>query len=175
MDVPDPVQMAVGALLDHRAEVDGIDQFHIRMGPGDLCQCRHNVLHALAVVLPAVAGHKEDLFAVIRQCVQLLSCKGIILAHCCFQGVDNRIPCDEHALCHALPAQILPVILRGAEIEIRNGGNKLAVHLLRIGGVFVIGPKPCLHMANRDLVIEGGEGPGKSGGGVPVDQDHVGL
>ena len=64
-DIVDAVQVPVGTLLDHGAQVNRVDQLHVAVGPGDVGQGRHNVLHGLAVILPAVAGDKENLLAVI--------------------------------------------------------------------------------------------------------------
>ena len=171
-DIP---QVPPGALLDHRAQVDRIDQHHVLVGAGDVGQGGHDVLHGLTVVLPPVAGHQHHLFALVGQAVEGLGGEDKVLPHSGPQGVDHCVAGDEHVLRDPLPAQVLPVVLRGAEVEIRNGRHQLPVHLLRVGGVLVVGPQPRLHVAHRHLMVEGGQGPGKGGGGIPVDQDHVRL
>ena len=135
----------------------------------------HDVLHGLAVVLPAVAGDQKDLFPAIGQAVELLGVENVIRTHGGFQRVDHGVAGDEHALGHRLPAEVLPVVLRGAEVQVRNLGHQLPVHFLGVRRILVVGPEPRLHVAHRHLVVEGRQGPGEGGGGVPVDQDHIRL
>ena len=111
---------------------------------------------------------KHDLLGII-QLVELFCCKVIILAHRCFQGVDDRVARDEEAVGHALLQEVLAVIFRGAEIEVGDGRNELAVHFLREGRILIVGAKARLHMADRHLVVKGRERTGKRRARVAVD------
>ena len=51
----------------------------------------------------------------------------------------------------------------------------LAVHLLGPGAVDVVGAQSGLDVAHGNLLVEGGQGGGRGGGGVAVDEDDVGL
>ena len=88
-------------LAHDRAEMYGIDQLAVFVLEGNIAQRGHNVLHGLAVILAAVARHEHD-FSRIVQLVEQFCCKVVILAHRCFQCVNDRIARDEKALGHAL-------------------------------------------------------------------------
>ena len=88
-------------LAHDRAEVHGIDQLAVFVLEGNIAQRGHDVLHGLTVILAAVAGDEHD-FSRIVQLVEHFRCKVIILAHRCFQCVNDRIARDEKALGHAL-------------------------------------------------------------------------
>ena len=168
-------EIGVHRFPHHRAEMDGIHQLHLRILLRNLPQRQHNVLHRLAVILPAVAGDEDDLFLPVGQVVQFVRGKFVILPDGGFQCVDHRIAGDEQPLGDILPQEVILVVHRRAEIKIRNGGNQLAVHFLREGRILVIGSETGLHMAHLHLMVKGGQGPGKGGGGIPVDQDHIRL
>ena len=85
-----------------RAEMHRIDDLDIRVFLDQAQDGVHDVLHGLAVVLPPVAGHKDDLPARVVQLVEQFCRKAIVLAYRCFQGIDDRIARDEKALGHAL-------------------------------------------------------------------------
>ena len=88
-------------------------------------------------------------------------------------GVDGGIAGDKDLAADTLPAQILGVGLGGREVQVRDIAHQGAVHLLGEGRILIIGAKAGLHMAHGDLVVKGRQRPGKGGGGVAVDQNHV--
>ena len=154
--------------------MDGVDQLRVREGVGDAAQGGHDIGHGLTVVLPAVAGDQDHPAVLVVQAVENLLLEGEALLHRGLKGVDHRVSGEEHPGLDVLPGQVVPVGGGGAEVQVGDGPHHLPVHLLREGGPLVIGAQTGLHMAHRDLVVEGGQGPGKGGGGVPVDQHQVG-
>ena len=129
-----------------------------------------------AVVLPPVAGDQDHLSVDIIQIIEDVLLKsesplqlwsGARRSPCCRSG---RRPASM-----PFPGQIVPVGGGGAEVQVSDGADHPAVHLLREGGVLVIGAQAGLHVAHGHLVVEGGQGAGEGGGGVTVDQDQVGL
>ena len=56
--------------LDHRRQVDGIDQLGFWEILRDAAQGAHDVLHGPAIVLPPVAGDQDDLAAGVVQVVE---------------------------------------------------------------------------------------------------------
>ena len=60
-------------------------------------------------------------------------------------------------------------------MHIRNGASKLTVHFLRIGGILVVGAKPRLDVADRDLVLEAGQRGYERRGRIAVDENEVRL
>ena len=142
---------------------------------GNLPQCQHDVLHGLAVVLPPVAGDEDDFLLPVGQAVQFIRGEHIVLPDGGLQRVDDGIAGDEQSVGDTLFQEVTFVVHCRAEVQVRDGGHQLPVHLLREGGIFVIGPQSRLHVAHRHLMVEGGQRSGKSGGGIAVDQDHVRL
>ena len=64
------VQVLMGRLLDHRGEVDRIDQLHVGEGVRHPAQGGHNIGHGLSVVLPPVAGDQDHLSVDIIQIIE---------------------------------------------------------------------------------------------------------
>ena len=60
-------------------------------------------------------------------------------------------------------------------MQLGHLGDQAAVCLLWEGVIEVVGAQTRLHMAHGDLVVEGGEGGGKGGGGVALHQHQVGA
>ena len=60
-------------------------------------------------------------------------------------------------------------------MQIGDAANEQPVNLLRPRRVNVAGAQPRLDMRDRDVVIKGGERPGKGRGCVPLDDDPVGA
>ena len=168
------VQIFVGRLLNHGGEMDGVDQLRLREGVGQAAQGGHDVGHGLAVILPPVAGDEDHLPIAIIKPVQNLRAKGEILYNGGLEGVNHGVARQKDPFDDVLPGQIVPVGGGGAEVEVGNGAHQLPVDLLGEGGPLVIGAQPRLHVAHGDLVVEGGQRPGKGGGGVAVDQHKVG-
>ena len=162
-------------LPHHWGQMDGVDQLGLREVLGDPPEGPHDVGHGLAVVLPPVAGHQDDLFPLVIQGVEQVRAEAIVRADRGFQGVDHRVAGDEEAVPDPLVLQIPPVGPGGTEVELGQAAHHGPVHLLREGGVPVPGPQACLHVAHGDLLVKGRQGAGEGGGGVAVDQDQVGL
>lgn len=100
---------------------------------------------------------------------------GVALAHGGSQGVDARVAGDpDLRLRLALAEQVLLAGLRGGEVVLADDVHGLAVELLRPGAVDVMCAQAGLDVAHRDLQVEARERSGEAGGGVAVDQDHVG-
>ena len=155
--------------------MDGIDQLRLGEGVSGPAQGGHDVGHGLAVVLPAVAGDEYHFSVDIIQIIQCVLRKGKILYNCCLECVNDGVACEEDALCDVFPGQVVTIGRGGAEMEVGDGPHHLPVHLLRVGGPLVVGAQACLHVSDRNPVVEGGQRPGEGGGGVPVDQHQVGL
>ena len=83
------------------AEVHGIDELAVLVLERNITKRGHDILHGLTVILAAVTGHEHD-FPRIVQLVEEFRCKVIVLAHCCFQCVNDGISRHEKALGHAL-------------------------------------------------------------------------
>ena len=92
-----------------------------------------------------------------------------VFYNCGLERVDHRVAGQKDALLDPFPGQIVPVGGGGAEVQVSDGADHPAVHLLRVGGVFVIGAQAGLHVAHGHPVVEGGQGAGEGGGGVTVD------
>ena len=161
-------------LPHHRGQVNRVDQLHLREGVRHPAQSRHDVGHGLAVVLPPVAGHEDDLSAGVVQMVEEIRCEVIILHNRGLEGVDHGIARDKHPVGDPLPLQVCAVGPCGAEVQVGDVAHQLAVHLLRKGRILVTRAESRLHMAHPDLVVKGGQRPGEGCGGVPVDQHQVG-
>ena len=162
-------------LPDHRGQVEGVHQLHVGEGLGQPPQGGHDVGHRFPIILPPVAGHQKDPAVLVVQLVEQGGGKAVARPDGGGHGVNDRVSGDEHPVGDVLPAQIVPIPGGGAEVQSGDAPHQPAVHLLRVGGVFVIGPQTRLYMAHLNLVVEGGQGPGKGGGGVPVDQHQVGF
>ena len=152
-----------------------IDYLHIRKILREVPCREHYILQRLSVVLPPVGRHEDYPLAGVHRPVQLFVFKLIVLPHRHAQRVDDRVARDEYIALHSLTAQIFTVRLCWGKVQISNTSHELAVHLLRIGGVFVICPQPGLNVTDLHLVIKCRERPGKSCGCVPVDKHYVRL
>ena len=129
----DAVQIAVGTLLYRRAQMNRVDQLSLGVGLGDMGQGGHDVLHGLPIVLPAVAGDQNHLFAPVIQAVQHILGEAELLQHRGLEGVDHRIAGDKQPIPDPLRLQIAAVGRRGAEVELGQPPHHGAVHLLREG------------------------------------------
>ena len=168
-------QIGIHRLPDHRGEMHRIHQLHVLVFLRNLPQGQHDVLHRLTVVLPPVAGDQDDLLLPVGQVVQLLGGKTVVRPHSGLQRVDDRVAGDKNPIGDSLFQEVIFVVHRGTEIQVRDGGDQLPIHFLRERRILVIGSEARFHVAHGDLMIERGQGAGKSGGGVAVDQDHVRL
>ena len=151
--------------------MDGVDRADIVVLIEHAADGAEHVAHRLAEIFPAVCRDENEPLP-CRPCELRM---GIVGADGRFQRVDDRVAGDKNPIGDSLFQEVIFVVHRRAEIEIRNGGNQLAVHFLREGRILVIGSETGLHMAHLHLMVEGGQRPGKGGGGVPVDQHQVGL
>ena len=89
--------------------------------------------------------------------------------------IDDRVACDEDLAMGLFLLEILLAEGRRGEIVGGDATSDLAVHLLGPRAVDVVSPETGLDMANRDLLVEGGEGGGGAGGCVTMDQNHIRL
>ena len=71
--------------------------------------------------------------------------------------------------------QVRRRLRRGGEMQARQLGDQAAVGLLREGVEQVVGAQARLDVADGDLLVEGGQGAGEGGGGVPLHQDEIGA
>ena len=155
MDPGRAPKIGVHCFPHHRAQVHRVHQLHVPVLLGDLPQGQHDVLHRLAIILPPVAGNKNDLLLPIGQLIQLLCGEAVVRPDCGLQSVDDRVAGDEQPLGNTLPLQVGPIVGGGTEIQVRNGGHQLPVHLLWKGRILVIGSQSCLHVPNGHLMVKG--------------------
>ena len=73
------VQVLMGRLLDHRGQMNGVDQFGVREGVGHPAQGGHDGGHRLAVVLPPGTSDQNYFSVHIIQAVQDSFPKGELL------------------------------------------------------------------------------------------------
>ena len=109
----------------------GIYQLCILIVQRDLTQRQHDVFHRLTVILPAVAGHQNDLLVRIIQLVKLIGGKDIITAHGRLQRVDDSISRHKDPVVDPLAQKICAVVFRGTKVQVGDLRDQLAVHLLR--------------------------------------------
>ena len=67
-------------------------------------------------------------FVMCYELIQLVGRECVVAPDGGFQRVDHRIAGDEQPRGDILPQEVILVVHRRAEIEIRNGGNQLSVH-----------------------------------------------
>ena len=158
-----------------RAEVDGIDDLDVLIPLRNVSHGPQDVMHGLAIVLAAVACQNDNAAALEIQLVELCRGKAVIRAHRRAHGVDDGVARAEDLTLYGLTAQIIHIGRRWREVQRRNIADERAVHLLREGGIPVIGPQARLDMADRDLLIKGRQRPGKRRGRVAVHQNEVRL
>ena len=60
-------------------------------------------------------------------------------------------------------------------MQVGNVADERAVHLLRERGIFVPRAQTRLHMADLDLMVERGQGPGERRRCVAMDENEIGL
>ena len=90
------------------------------------------------------------------------------------QGVNDRVAGDQHLAHHPGGLQVGCRHGGGGEMEQGHLGDQPPVGFLREGIEEVVGAQPGLHMAHRDLGVEGRQGRGKGRGGVPLHDHQVG-
>jgi len=92
------------------------------------------------------------------------------------QGVDHGVAGDDDAFCgNAFTQQVVPGGFGWREVQGGDGAGEFAVGFFRPGGIDVAGTQAGFHVGYRDLLVIGGEAGGECGGGVAMDQHHVGL
>ncbi len=89
------------------------------------------------------------------------------------KGVQHRVAGNIDVFGDALPGQIVPIQGSGGKVEGRQPPGKHPVHLLREGGVSVVGAQSRLYVAHRNLLIEGRQRYCEGGGGIAVYQHRV--
>ncbi len=176
-------------------EVHGIDKLYfgifLRQGFDGVA----DVKKSFAKVLPAVAGDEYQLVPVgqwrheivddrcgepaLQQVLldgSLQASFALDLADNPMEGVDHGVAGDGDARrVDALPDQVFPAEGRGREVPAGDAAGDLPVYLFGPGAVDVVGAEPCFDVADGDLLVEGGQGGSHGGGGVAVDQYHVGM
>ena len=96
-------QEAVGAVLDHGAQVDGVHHLHVGILVYNGPDGGENGLHGGAVVLPPVAGEGDHLFFREIQAVQGLVLEDKVRAHRGLHGVNHCVTSDENLSLDGLP------------------------------------------------------------------------
>ena len=165
-------QNFVGSLAHHGVHVDGIDGLNVGMLVHHPPDRPEHVLHGLAQILPPVGGNQDQTAAL---CPAQLG-MGVVRPDGGLQGVDGGVAGDIDAFRPlALVQEVLLRQLRGSEVILTDDAHSLTVEVLGVRGIDIVGPQSRLHMAHGDLQIEAGQGGDKGGGGVAVDQDHIGF
>ena len=175
MDIGDIAEVTSCTFLYNGAEMNGVDQLNIAVRARNFRQSGHDILHRLTVILASVAGDENDLLLTVGQVVQFLGCKNVILAYRRFQCVNDCVSGDEQSLVDSFAQEVFTVAHCGAEIEIGNGGDELAVHLLGVGGILVICTQTGFYMTDLYLVVKRRKCAGKCCGCISVDENHVGF
>jgi hypothetical protein len=127
-----------------------------------------------AEALPAMGRHQHQASPRVEPC-EGRGAEPVVVAHRLQQRVDDRVAGQEDVAGRdPLGEQGVPGGRGRGEVERRDPGREDPVHLLRKRLPAVAGPEPGLHVRGGDPLEEGGERRGKRGGGVALDQDHVG-
>ncbi len=90
--------------------------------------------------------------------------------------VDDRIAGDTNCLrSNPFAAEVLRRPFRRREVEVGHDRGHAAVDLLGERVVLVVSPQAGLDMPDLDLAVGCGQGRGHDRGGIPLNQDPVGL
>ena len=133
-------EILLGHFLNHRREMDRIDQFGLWKILRDPTQRLHNMLHRFSIVLSAVTGDQDDFLSGIVQLVQQLGMELVIWANRSLQRINHGISRNKNAVLDPLPCQVFPIGLGRAEMELSQVTDQGPVHLLREGRIPVPGP-----------------------------------
>ena len=132
--------------------------------------------HRLAVILPPVAGQRDDHAAPAKSSAFSAAVgswkSGRTVVFIASMAV---LPVMKISPAMASRRRFSALAAGGGEVQRGNVADQRPVHLLREGGVFVLGPQARLDVAHRDLVIKRGQCAGEGRRGVAVDKDQVGL
>ena len=107
---------------NYRRQVHGVDYLDLRVRERDLADGGENVFHRLAVVLPAVAGHSDDLFGKV-DILKLGRCKAAV-ADSIPHSVDNGVAGDENVALHGLTLEVVGVVRRRREVQRGNAADE---------------------------------------------------
>ena len=136
--------------------------------------------HAVAEIFPPMRGDQDDPPAgepcgdPIETCGQF-GIRGDLRTGP-MQRVDDRVAGHvDRVRRDRLPAQRLGRRFGGREMQRGDGRDDPPVHLLRPGVVDIAGAQPGFDMRDRNLAIISGERAGHRGGGIALDDDHVGC
>ena len=152
------------------------NRFHILMRFQNAFQRAVYMTHGLAQILTAMRGHQNQTASACEHLIEIFISKMIIGTHGSLQSVDNRIAGYQNIFRHNIFLQKVSLARRGwRKMHIRNSASQLAVHFLRIGGIFIARTQPCLHMSHRNLRIEGCQRPRKGSRSIAMHQNHIGL
>ena len=140
----------------------------------DLPHRTEDSTHRLAPILTAVAGQQQYFLAPVHRRVDILRQIAACL-HRLQQRINDGVAGYKDVLCgHLSTQQIIARCLGRCEVVIRQLTGQTAVHLLGIGCEFIPRPQPCLDVSQRHFLIKSRQSTGKRGGGIAVDQHHIG-
>ena len=160
-------RFAHGWVAVQRQQQGGIGEAiqHRQKAPADLLQPLTPVLTPVhggqqhALLLPVEAGQME-----VRRRLRHPQ-----------QGIDHRVAGDDRFAHHPGSLQVRGRLSRGGEVQLGQLGDQATIRLLREGIEQVVGAQAGLHMPHRNLLVEGSQGTGKSGGGVALHQHQIGA
>ena len=122
-----------------------------------------------------MAGEPDDAPAREVDPPQLRRVEAVGRAHHGQQRVDDRVPRDPYvARLGALGDEVGAVALGGGVVPGGDRRDEAPVHLLGEGLPAAVRAQPCLHVADGNLGVEGGQRHGERRGGVAVHEHDVG-
>ena len=90
------------------------------------------------------------------------------------QRVDHGVARGVDLAHHPGSAQVGRRLIGGSKMQLGDLGDQAAVGLLRERIKDVVGAQASLHVAHGNLVVEGGQGCSKGGGGIALHQHQIG-
>ena len=153
--------------------MNGIDEGDVGVATDDFEEGPADLLEGLAETFAAVGGDEDD--AVTGEEFRetgVLELEGLVNGG--EQGVDDGIAGDEDGGGgYVFLEKVLTGPIGGSEVPVDETRSETTVDLLGEGGVFIEGAKTGFDVADRDLLVEGGESGGEGGGGVTLDDDGM--
>ena len=152
--------------------VHGVDHLDIGRFIHDAANGPEHLPHGLAQVFAAVRREQNEPAAAGPFDFRM----GVIASDGGVQRIDHRVAGYEDMLGGlALLEEVLPAQLRGRKVKPGDEIHRLAVELLREGGIQVVGPQPCFHVSHGNLKIEARQRRDKRSGGIAMHQHDIGL
>ena len=152
--------------------VQGEQQGGVRVAVQQLPEAAANLLQPLTPIFAPVHRGQDHPLPLEIQAGQLV--RRCLLGHQ-QQGIDHRIAGHQHRAHHAGSPAVGRREGGGGKVQLGYLGDQAAVGLLGEGVEQVVGAQPGLHMAHRDLLIEGRQGRGEGRGGVALHQHQIGA